>query len=106
EPAADQDRVLVALEDTATAPLDADGEEIVAVEDLHPRLDLHLWERDVELLADQRLDPLQVSLVVPDEDRVRGLVGADRDARGAGRGPEARRAPPPRPASCRSPPAP
>src|SRR5437660_820294 len=80
EPAADEDRVPTGLDDTAAAPLDADGEQVIAIEDLHARLDLHLRQRHVELLPDQRLDTLEIRLVVAYEDRVRGLVGANRDA--------------------------
>src|SRR5438105_5251105 len=79
---------LVVVRHAAAAPLDAQREEIVARQDLHARLDLHLWQRDVELLADQRLDPLEVGRVVADEQRVRRLVGRDRDGLGqhVGRG--------------------
>src|SRR5438445_3663242 len=80
EPAADEDRVPTGLDDTAAASLDADGEQVISIEDLHARLDLHLRQRHVELLPDQRLDTLEIRLVVADEDRVRGLVGANRDA--------------------------
>src|SRR5213593_2676654 len=80
ESASDQDGVLAGLDGPAAAPLHADGEEVVAIEDLHARLDLHLRQGHVELLTDQRLDALEVRLVMADEDRVRGLVGANRDA--------------------------
>src|SRR5438309_2151736 len=64
------------------APRDAEGEEVGAVQLVQPRLDLDLRERDVELLADELLDPLEIRLVVADENRVRRLVGLDRDALG------------------------
>src|SRR2546426_3280994 len=53
-----------------------------AVQLVQARLDFHLRQRDVELLADELLDPLEVRLVVADEDRVRRLVSPDRDALG------------------------
>src|SRR5207244_4240590 len=62
------------------APRDAEGEEVGAVQLVQARLDFHLRQRDVELLSDELLDPLDVRLVVADEDRVRRLVGLDRDA--------------------------
>src|SRR5258708_34218723 len=73
-------------------PLDADLEQVRPVDLVQPRLDLYLWQRDVEALADELLDPLEVVGVVADEDRVGWLWGPDRGAvcppvgRGRGRG--------------------
>src|SRR5213076_560567 len=48
------------------APGDPEGEEVSPVQLVQPRLDFHLRERDVELLADELLDSLEIRLVVSD----------------------------------------
>src|SRR4030095_12736677 len=56
--------------------------------DDHGGGDLDLGQRDVELLLDQLLDPLEVVLIVADEDRVGGLVGPHGEPPGQGLGRE------------------
>src|SRR5206468_10996005 len=62
------------------APLDTDLLERGAVEDLHARFDLDLWQRNVERLADELLHALVVGLVQAEEQGVRRLVSADGQA--------------------------
>src|SRR5882724_361044 len=62
--------VVVDVPRPRAAPLDADALVGVAVENFHPRLDLHLRQRHVEAFADELLDALDVSFVVTDEDAV------------------------------------
>src|SRR5215467_11302752 len=82
EALADHGGVLVDVAGARTAPLDADALVGTPVENLHPRLDLDLGQRDVEALADQLLDALDVSLIVADEDAIGRLVRLYRDALG------------------------
>src|SRR2546421_11988785 len=58
------------------APLHADLEQVRPVDLVQPRLDLHLRQGDVEALADELLDPLEVVGVVADEDWGGWVVGS------------------------------
>jgi hypothetical protein len=59
------------------APLDADLLQGAPVENLHARLDLHLGDRDVDRLADELSDLLDVRPIESEEERVGWPVGAD-----------------------------
>jgi hypothetical protein len=77
----DEDVLLVA-HGSRSAPPDPDLKEIRPAHLIQTRFDLDLRERDVELLANELLDPLQVRLVVADEDGISGLISLDRDPLG------------------------
>jgi hypothetical protein len=70
----DDDVLVVDGQHAAAAPLDAEREQVVAIEDLQPRLDLHLRNGDVERFADQLTDALEVGRMQPQKQRVRGAV--------------------------------
>ena len=91
ESTADDDVVVLVGRHDTGAPLHADGEEVVALEDLHPRLDLHLRRRDVERFADELLHALELGRVEAQEDRVRRAVHGDADAERDECGPGGRR---------------